>query len=200
MTVHFREKTDFQTPIAGNTQVHRQVAGEGKLTGQRITKCLQITQKGTCTNQLGQGREQGPNKQACASPLEGMAFERQAAVEGFHVGHTTGGKQQRHQHALGIGRSEGADVGIKQRHHLRITGGHPQSLPNRPTFAGRPHQIKTLLTEATEQLLHCGSVGPLHMNREGHLGEKLLRLPHLFNTASRQSNHQLVQALQFLEH
>ena len=91
--------------------------------------------------------------------------------------------QQGAQHPLGIGRAEGADVGVEQAHHLGVLAGHTEALPNRPSLAWRAGHIEPQRPHGFQQFLHGWTVGPVHLHREGHSGKECFRFAHVVGAA-----------------
>ena len=130
---------------------------------------MEVTQIGQWTEDLLKAGQKRADKQAGGTSLQGLRFQRESAVERFDVGNAVGWVQQWTQHPLGVGRSEGADVGIEKTHDFSVLTGNAESLPDSPAFAWWAGDVQAQIHHGPQQLLHCGPVGPVHLHRKGHL-------------------------------
>ena len=107
-----------------------------------------------------------------------------------------GAIQQWTQHPLRVCRAEGADVGVKQAHHLGVLTGHPKPLPDRPALAGGTGDLESQGAHGLQQVLHGWAIGPVHLNGKGHAGEEGFGMGHVLRAFGGQSNDEAIESFQ----
>ena len=101
-----------------------------------------------------------------------------------------GSIQKRTQHPFGIGRSEGADVGIKQSDHFGVLAGDPKPLPNSPAFPRWARYIKAQFANRFQELTNGRPIGPVNLHWKGHVGKEPLGGNHVVRMAGGQRDHE----------